>query len=225
MRVLFKSRARLGDALLCFPSALHLHRQGHEVTIECPDRWHPIFRWISYARPCPVGKGAGDWVFDTNLLNMVHCRGTVINYIQEAYPELAGVPRNQRALFDLPHRPAMPSLPFPYAVVAPFGYSQHFTVNPEWMITKARALVGPHIPVLCLSDVPRPALSAPTLLADSVDQLPVILRDAVEVLTINSAPNIIAASVGRHYYLVPNRDPIDGRTNYYVPGQTILAYP
>lgn len=180
---------------------------------------------MSYARPCSVGAGAGDVIFDTNLLDMTKCHSTVINYIQEAYPQLAGVPKNQRVLLDVQHSPALPAMPFPYAIVSPFGYSQHFTVHPEWMIEKARAIVGPHVPVLCLSDVPRPALSAPMLIASSVDQLPTILKNAVEVLTINSAPNIISAAVGRHYHLVPNRDPVDGRTNYYVPGQTILAYP
>lgn len=225
MKVLFKSRARLGDAVLCFPSALFMKQQGHEVWVECPERWHPIFRWISYARPCAPGSCKDASVaFDTNKLDMTQCSAKIINYIQDAFPQLKGAPRDQRPFFDVDHKPSLPKLPSEYVIAAPFGYSQHFKVDPEWMIKKARSIF-PDAPVICLSDVPRPALSAEILVSNSVDQLPAILRGAKAIFTINSAPTILAAAVNRHCFLVPNRDPIGGRTNYYVPDQTILQYP
>lgn len=224
MNVLFKSRKRLGDVLLCMPAALHLSRRGHEVWIDCPRSWHPIFDCVSYARPWGPECPTPDKVFDTNDCDMTRCDSTLINHVQEWFPELAEVPKGQTVLFD--RRLDVPDygLPERYAIVSPFGYSQFRTPPSEWIIGEAKRLLGVHRNFFCLTDAPRRGLSIPCLTARSVAHLPHLLEKAEEVVTINSAPNIISAAVRRRHYLVWDDDIVNGRTNYVVPHQVVIRY-
>lgn len=226
MRFLFRSRKRLGDALLCLPGALHLSRRGHEVWIECPREWHSMFEWVSYARPCAGDCPVPDRTFDTNLLDMTLCPSPIIDYINDAFQELADAPRGQPVIFD--RRPTAapdPGPPRPYTLVAPFGYSQFRTPPPEWTIAKTRWLLGGGVPNLfVLSDRAKDGLGAPCVMAGSIRDLPGLIAGAEEIVTINSSPNIIASAVRRSHFMVWDEDIVGGRTNYIVPNQIILRY-
>jgi SAM-dependent methyltransferase len=206
------------------PGALHLARKGHDVWIECPEAYHPIFEWVSYVRPWSPGCPAPDRVFDTTALDMAKCDTPIIDYVNVAFPKIADAPRGRTVLFD--RRPAVPdySLPERYAIVSPYGYSQFGNPPLEWMLRRLKGLCVGTPQIFCLSDRPRPECPVPVLTARTVAHLPHLIAGAEEILTTNSAPNIIAAAVRRSHLAVWDEDPVGGRTNYAVPHQVMVRY-
>jgi hypothetical protein len=165
-----------------------------------------------------------DGVFDTQKLDMTRCADLLIDHVNRPFRELDGVAPGERVIFDRTVDVPDYGLPAGYVLVSPFGYSQFATPDPRWLIDKARAIVGASAKIFCLADGPKHDLPVPVVTAQDVSHLPELVRRAAEFFTINSAPNIIAAAVRRSYFHVWDKDPVNGRTNYVVPGQTTLRW-
>ena len=222
MRYVIRVKRRLGDTLLAFPSALHLHGKGHEVFIDCPREWWPIFSLASYVKACTEDSPKPDAILDARPLNMTVSGSTLRDELYDAFPDLADAPRDRTVLFDreLPPPLCLPSSP--YCLVSPFGYSQFGKVDPEQLIERARWMLGGSANIVCLSDRPRTGLSVPVVTARDVSGIPGLIASAEEVFTINSAPNIIAAAVRKSHFLLWDDDIVSGRTNYFVDHQVVL---
>jgi hypothetical protein len=204
------------------PAAHFLSRQGHQVWIDCPAQWHSIFDWVSYVRPWGPGEPRPDKVLDTRQADMTACRSTLINHTVEWFQELEGAPKEEKVFFDRRPEPPVYDLPARFILVSPFGYSQYSTPPADWIVRKAKELLGRDHDFYCLSDSSREGLPIPVVTARSVSHLPYLLAQAEEVVTINSAPNIISAAVRKSHFLVWDEDVVGGRTNYLVPHQVVV---
>jgi hypothetical protein len=231
-RVLIVYRQRLGDIVGCLPAALHLSRLGHEVEFCCFPQYHAIFRCVSYCRP--VGpeklKRRGDYAqiyhleitrreYDAYRASGINWRDYVYGKYEAIQPAAADLP-----WFDRMIEASEYALPARYALAAPMGVSQVTRVNGEWFQSQCRTLSQD--PWYILTDrplAPRAAWGVP-LRARSLEHLPALIAGASTFVTINSAPNIIAAGVRKTWYQV-DEPGFGGQDNYHAPGQIVLHQP
>lgn len=204
---------RLGDILLCLPAAKFLRDQGHGVYIECLPKYHDIFQCVDYARPVEPGSAMPD---ETVLTMGVHpfSGGSVSRYL--AYRRSGTrwqdfVYSQIYALNGCPHTAPMFNrlgdamreeygLPDKFILYAPTGYSQ---IQKHSGVAMAERLMAAHpgLPLYKLSDT---ADGDPTAItAKHLSHLPQIIAWAEGFATINSAPAIIAAAIGRAYTHYP----------------------
>jgi len=230
-RVLVVCRQRLGDIVACFPAALLLAEDGNEVDFCCFPQYHSIFRAISYCHP--VGPEASnrrkdyDRVYDLEIRRGEYdafraARTKIRHYMYAKYDDLWPA-RDQRPRFDRMVDISDYDLPAHYALACPTGISQTPRVNGEWF--RQQCLPLSQDPWYVLSDNPdrRPRWGIP-LYARSLDHLPALIARASTFVTINSAPNIIAAGVRTSWHQVYEAG-FGGQSNYDVPGQIVLHQP
>ena len=230
-RVLVICRQRLGDIVACFPAAKLLADAGNEVDFCCFPQYHSIFRAISYGRP--VGTDAltrkGDYnkVYDLEIPRSEYdafraAKTKIRHYMYGKYEDLWPV-RDNLPVFD--RRPDVDGyhLPARYALACPTGISQTPRVNGEWF--RAQCLPLSQDTWYVLTDRPngKVAWGIP-LYAESLDHLPALIAGAATFVTINSAPNIIAAGVRTSWYQVYEAG-FGGQSNYDAPGQIVLHQP
>jgi len=230
-RVLIINRQRLGDIVGCFPAARLLNQAGHEVDFYCFPQYHSIFRTVSYCRP--VGPEAltrrKDYaqVYDLEITRREYdaYRASGIKWRDYVYAKYADLAPAREAL---PHFDQLPDvsdyhLPSPYALAAPTGISQVPHVNGNWFREQCLAISPGPWHVLTLRPDTRLKWGTP-LRARSLDHLPSLIAGAATFVTINSAPNIIAAGVRATWYQVHEAG-FGGQSNYNAPGQIVLHQP
>ena len=231
-RALIVYRQRLGDIIGCLPAALHLAMSGAAVDFCCYPQYHSIFHAVSYCQP--VGPDAlaransYDRVYHLEITRGEYdaYRASRIkwrDYVYQKYEDL------EPARHTPPHFDRMPSveeyrLPSRYALACPMGISQVPSIDGEWFRQQCLALSsGPWYILTDRSKPPRPNWGIP-LRAKSLDHLPGLIGGAATFVTINSAPNFIAASVRTSWHLVYESG-FGGQSNYDAPGQLILHQP
>lgn len=211
MTITLKCWCRLGDILLCFSAAKQLHDEGNEVLIECKTEYHDIFACVDYVKPVAMYMGRG-----TNIVMGVHPNsgGTLKRYLDyrksgqkwqdwvyAQSPVLHNCPRGAPLFTRLGHvKPSFYSLPKQFTLAAPYGYSQIVKYRPESVM----AAIGerhPGIPLKTLSDAH--SSSHFQITARRLSHLPDIINWATGFASINSAPAIIAAGLGRSYLHFP----------------------
>jgi len=224
-------RQRLGDIVACFPAARHLAAAGSEVDFCCLPQYHSIFRAVSYCRPVglEVLTQQKDYqrVYDLEITRRGYdaFRASpmkIRDYVYAKYEDLWPL-RNQLPHFDWIPDVGDYQLPARYALACPTGISQTPRVDGEWF--RQQCLPLSEGPWYVLTD--RPDRSIPwgiPLHARSLDHLPALIAGATTFVTINSAPNIIAAGVRSSYYQVFEAG-FGGQSNYDVPGQIVLHQP
>jgi|GEM_PF-1351184 len=230
-RVLIVCRQRLGDIIAQFPAAQHLAETGNEVDFCCGPPFHSIFRTISYCRP--VGLDAAEHLQDYDrVYNMEITRRDYDafrasktkwrDYVYGRYDDLWPV-RNQMPSFDRLADVSEYQLPARYALACPTGISQVPRVDGKWFQQQCQPLSQD--PWYVLTDKPNGKSPWGTSLhARSLEHLPTLIAGATTFVTINSAPNIIAAGVRTSYYQVYEAG-FGGQTNYDAPGQIVLHQP
>lgn len=224
---------RLGDVVRCLPLARHLAAQGQRVFIECLDQYHGIFENVSYVRPLRMGLFIpADRVYDLeiwpNRYDAFRASGlTWWQFITGLYPEFAGLEMSIE--FDRiggPEVRAKYGLTEPYSLLCPFGYSQLHPVPLEEFFALQRGLWADGARNYILADRAQKAVLVAngwdegSLLTAQLADLPALIRDAQNLLTINSAPDIIASAVRKSWHKIPEGNAQD---DVRVPGQIIVA--
>jgi hypothetical protein len=230
-RVLIINRQRLGDIVGCFPAARLLAQAGHEVDFYCFPQYHAMFHAVSYCRA--VGPEAvarrGDYerVYDLEIPRREYdayraSRMKWRDYVYAKYEDLAPA-RDVPPVFDRLPDVSEYGLPTSYALAAPTGISQVPSVDGEWFRQQCLAISEGPWYVLVLRPNARMKWGIP-LCARSLDHLPALIAGAANFVTINSAPNVIAAGVRISWHQVYEAG-FGGQSNYDAPGQIVLHQP
>ena len=212
MRYLLRYHLRLGDIVRCLPIAESLTNRGHTVYFETLSEYAGVFDLVDYAEWVEPGTTVDadyDRVLDLQVWpeRYEHYRQsgrTWTDFVFGLYDECLDV-TDRRPRFS-----RVPEVRFTkrVALVAPFGFSQ--LANPEFDAIMAE--VG-KVKVDCAVVLASPQLAQGPLVwnAPTISALAAAIKAADYVFTVDTAPNILAAAVGRdswHYF--PNPVPNDG---------------
>ncbi len=230
-RALIVYRQRLGDIVGCFPAALHLSQLGYQVDFCCYPQYFTIFETISYCRPVTpaVLKKSQDYdrIYELEITRKEYdaYRASGIRWRDYVYAKHEDL---QPACHDLPYFDQLPEtveygLPDAYDLAAPTGISQVPHVNPEWFRQQCLSLSPGPWYILTNRRHSQKSWGTP-LCAQSLAHLPPLIAGARTFVTINSAPNIIAAGVRKSWHQVYEAG-FGGQSNYEAPGQIVLHQP
>lgn len=235
MNVVIRYRYRLGDIIRCFPIARHYASAGDKVFIECNVEYHGIFKAISYAKPILPGLNGHnhsireyDPQIWPNRYNAFRKSGqTWMDFVYGLYPQWQDIDRT--IVFDRIEEAKTSreryGLPEDYSLIFPFSMSSHqvplpcvFKLAGERMnMENAYLFMSPQqqASMLAYGFEPTRALTVKHL-----GHLPALIRDAKEVLTVNTATTIIASAVRQRYFHViePNQ-----QDNWVSPNQIPLS--
>ena len=192
MRILIVYHYRLGDIARCLPIAEYFARQGHDVIIECADCYHGLFAMVDYATPCFPGMDQTlfDRVLDLQIWpnrfdDFVASGKPWWEYVMSLFPEGANIGRRIRL-----NRPpiVVPPHVSESVVCFPCGYSQ---TNPMPIL---RVIGIAHVfargrPVIALGKQEHGLTEL-----SSIEELCAYIRAAWKVVTVNSAPTVLASA-------------------------------
>jgi len=234
MKILLVYHLRLGDIIRLFPIAKHYADQGHEVFIECLPQYWGIFDAVSYVMPVSTA-GIQGTIFDKvyrlqiwpdRYADFRASGKKQMDYVYGLFPEFADIDRTIR--FDRANVAPDPrteyNLPDNYHLLFPIATSS--SVPPLSRLYQLAAgridasrtflfmedgqrlqMIDAGFPAGCLRSV------------KSLGHLPRLIRDAQEVMTVNTSTTIIASAVRSHYYHVAEPNVQD---NWTSPTQTVL---
>jgi len=211
--IILKYHQRLGDIIRCLPIARHLVAQGHPVAIECFPQYHSLFDAVSYTVPLAPGhRVEGERINLEIWPDRYHAyrasRQTWEDFVYTLDPRFAGMDR--QIIFDrLDPEPiwGQYGMTKSTALVSPFGYSQAVKVMPALICQHAfeaykaplRVVADPMQAEQCIAQGWSENLF---VTAYSIPDLIRILRDAREVMTVNSAPALICSAVRKSFDLI-----------------------
>jgi hypothetical protein len=211
--IILSYHQRLGDIIRCLPIARHLAAQGNEVAIECLPQYHSLFHAVSYVRPLLPGHRVNGErialeIWPDRYADYRASRKTWEDYVYGLDPRFAGMDR--QIVFDrLDPEPiwGLYGMTKSTALVSPFGYSQVIKVAPALICQHAfeqykaplRVVADPYQAEACIASGWSESLF---VVAQSTSDLIRILRDAREVMTVNSAPAVICSAVRQSFDLV-----------------------
>lgn len=221
---------RLGDIVRLFPIAKHYADQGHEVYIDCLPAYWGIFEAVGYVKP---GTGLGMYdivhrlqIWPARYADFRASGKKQMDYVYGLFPEFADIDRTIR--FDRANAAPDPrteyDLPDSYHLLFPFSNSsQQVPLARLYQLAAGRLasartflfmedgqrlqMIDAGFPSGCLRSV------------TSLGHLPRLIRDAQEVMTVNTSTTIIASAVRSHYYHVAEPNVQD---NWTSPTQTVL---
>jgi hypothetical protein len=192
MKILLVYHLRLGDIVRCLPIAKWFADQGHEVDFECAACYHGIFDMVSYARPVlPMPRTGYDRVIDLQIWpdkfeRYVNENRPWAEFICDLFPEGKNIDMGNIKL-DKP-----PIIVDPYFrdafVVFPRGYSQLTPVSEHVMLGLAHRIAKGR-PVVALGKGEHGYHEC-----ESIAEMCAIIANARQVVTLNSAPTVIAAA-------------------------------
>lgn len=177
------------------PACKWLSEQGNWVYFDCLPQYQSVFDLVSYVR---AGSGAGG-IIDVEVWPRQYeeYRKSKKKWADFVYshPDIKGADKENIVLDKLDNRPA-DGLPENYNLVAPFGLSQGFYINPLDLITRARQEMGKeNFYVLCPPEIKIEGLN--TYTAPSVEQMAKAIRGATDFWSINSTPIVLASATRR----------------------------
>lgn len=208
--IILKYHQRLGDVMRCLPIARHYALRGDKVLIECFSQYHSLFRAVSYTAPCLPGSFVNVPRVDLEIWpnrygDYRHSGKTWEDYVYAPWPGL-----DRRILFDLLD-PAPSLEEYGMApntsLIAPFGYSQVIKPAPALVCQKGFDLFGAPCRILAEPAQAEAAIGAGWseslfVSARSIPDMIRLIRDAANVLTVNSAPAVAAAAVRGRFHLI-----------------------
>jgi len=193
MTVLLIYHYRLGDIVRSLPIARHFSEQGHKVFFECAVAYHGLFDLVDYA--VPVAPNADRQEFDrvidlqiwpTRFDDYVQRDVPWADYVCSLFPEGGDI-----NMLDIKlNRPSVvvaPSICDSVAVF-PCGYSQTKQIHPSVAVMLAHRVAAGH-PVIALGKAEHNLYEC-----QSIEEMCAIIWRARQVITINSAPTVIAAA-------------------------------
>lgn len=198
LKILIVYHLRLGDIIRCLPIAKHFNNLGHEVYFECNREYHNLFELVDYCIP-----------LDPNVDHSLFDRIIDLQIWPEKFQDFSQSPLNWfdyvYSLFDEGfdidrtihlNNPAIITPPeLRQSVLCfPTGYSQSVRIDPKEVITIAH-LVAKGRPVICIGKKEHGFFEL-----DSVEYLCAYIRDASEVVTINSSPSILCSAFREEWF-------------------------
>jgi hypothetical protein len=214
-RLLIINHFRLGDIIHTLPIAYHYHSLGWEVDYECADQYHSLFALVDYARPVLADDRRSDYDDAINLQvwpdRFVEWQESGLKLFDFVYRRFDGVDRTIR-LAPAPHLDVPESVSVS-TLVFPAGHSTTTRHNPELVIATAKCR-WPNDPIIVLGEAAHGLTPVP-----SVPHLVEYIRRAKNVLTINTAPTVIASAVRNSYHHV--WEPV-WRENWTNPNQVSI---
>lgn len=228
--VLIRYHYRLGDIVRCFPIARHYAAQGNEVLIECSANYHGIFKAISYAKPTLPGVSrevAQDFNPQIWPARYDDFRKSGLRWMDYVYSLYRGWDQIDRAIvFDRIDQCAPKTgeygMPEKYSIISPFSMSSRHIPLPR-IFQLAQERMDLENTYLFMSHEQQSEMIArgfePTraLTVKHLSHLPALLRDAQQVLTVNTSTTIIASAVRDNYIHIVESNVQD---NWSVPNQT-----
>ena len=197
-RLLIINHFRLGDIVHTLPIAYHYHQLGWEVDYECEEKYHSLFDLVDYARPVQADDRRSDYDDAVNLqvwpTQYEEWLKTGMKLFDFVYRRFDGVDRTIR-LAPAPHID-VPESVSSATLVFPLGYSNPTQHHPDLVIATAKCR-WPNDPIIILGEAAHGLTPVP-----SIPHLVEYIRRAKNVLTINSAPSIIASAVRDSYHHV-----------------------
>jgi len=195
-RLLIINHFRLGDIVHTLPIAYHYHQLGWSVDYECADQYHSLFDLVDYARPVLADDRRSDYDDAINLQvwpdRFVEWQESGLTLFDFVYRRFDGVDRTIR-LAPAPHID-VPESVSASTLVFPAGHSTSTKQYPELVLITAQKK-WPDDPIIVLGEAAHGLTPVP-----SIPHLVEYIRRAKNVLTINTAPTIIASAVRDSYY-------------------------
>lgn len=215
--IILKYHQRLGDVMRCLPIARHYAKQGETVLIECFPQYHSLFDAVSYARPCLPGSYRDvprvDLEIWPNRYSAYRMSGkTWEDFVYAPWPDL-----DRRIVFDLlDPNPSLEEYGMLHntSLISPFGYSQVIKPAPALVCQKGFDLFG--IPCRVLAEPAQVEQAVAVgwsenvfVSARSIPDMIRLIRDAANVLTVNSSPAVAASAVRTEFHLIQSGNPQD----------------
>lgn len=202
-RTLLVYHERLGDIARCLPIAEQLAGPGSEVHFECKPDYHELFELVSYVKPVAPGapRDAYDVVYNLQIWpdRFAHFEATGLNWMDYVYQPWPWMHREIH--FDRPAGIEVPAWVRQACLVFPNGYSQRNPPDPRWVILKAHVMFGGSpVCVIGKRDLGLMELAG-------IRELVAWIAAAGEVLTVNTAPSILASAVRADWHHIPDLDP------------------
>jgi hypothetical protein len=192
MNILLVYHLRLGDIVRCLPIAKWFHNQGHKVYFECGASYHGLFDLIHYAQPVlPAPRGDYDRVIDLQVWpdkfeRYVNENRPWAEFVCDLFPEGKKIDMSRIEL-DRPPIVVDPCVR-DSVVVFPRGYSQLTPVSEHVMLGLAHRVADGR-PVIALGKAEHGYHEC-----QDIGALCAIIANARQVVTLNSAPTVIAAA-------------------------------
>lgn len=197
-RLLIINHFRLGDIVHTLPIAYHYHLIGWQVDYECNDQYHSLFDLVDYARPVRADDRRSDYDDAMNLQvwpdRFVEWQESGLTLFDFVYRHSDEVDRTIR-LAPAPHID-VPESVSASTLIFPGGHSTPTKHHPELVIATAKC-TWPKDPIIVLGEAAHGLTPVP-----SIPHLVEYIRRAKNVLTINTAPTIIASAVRNSYHHV-----------------------
>ena len=200
--IILKYHQRLGDVMRMLPIARHYAAQSREVYVECLPQYHSLFRAVTYARPCLPGSYQHIPRIDLEIWPDRYgdyrvSKKTWEDFVYEPWPGL-----DRRIVFDaLDPAPSLEEYGMApnTSLVAPFGYSQVVKPAPAFVCQKGFDLFGAPLRILAEPRQAEAAVDAGWseslfVSARSIPDMIRLVRDAANLLTVNSAPAIASVA-------------------------------
>jgi hypothetical protein len=203
-RSLIVYHERLGDVARCLPLAKGLSLLGTEVYFECRPEYHELFDFVGYAKPVNPGEPREGYgrVYDLQIWpnRFAEFEASGLNWMDFVYQPYPWVRRDIE--FDYPpDTSGVPAWVREACLVFPNGYSQRNPPDPRWVILKAHQMFG-GMPICVIGKKELGCQELPSI-ADLVAWISVAKR----VLTVNTAPSILASAVRDDWHHIPDLDP------------------
>ena len=195
-KLLIINHFRLGDIVHTLPIAYHYHLLGWDVDYECADQYHSLFDLVDYAKPTRADDRRSDYddviklqVWPERFAEWQESGLTLFDFVYRHSDE---VDRTIR-LAPAPHLD-VPESVLASTLVFPVGHSNPTQYPRELVIATAKCR-WPDDPIIVLGEAVHGLTPVP-----SIPHLVEYIRRAKNVLTINSAPSIIASAVRNSYH-------------------------
>ena len=187
---------RLGDIVHTLPIAYHYHSLGWSVDYECEQKYHSLFDLVDYATPTLAENRRSNYDEAVNLQvwpnRFDEWQQSGCRLFDFVYGRFNDVVRTIR-LAPAPHID-VPESVSASTLVFPTGHSTSTKQYPELVLITAKNR-WPDDPIIVLGEAAHGLTPVP-----SIPHLVEYIRRAKNVLTINSAPSIIASAVRDSYH-------------------------
>lgn len=192
---------RLGDIARCLPLARHLAKDGGAVFMECKPEYHGLFEMVSYCQPVApgheleFGEVVNPQIWPSRYQDFMARGWNWMDYVYEPWPEC-----DRQIVFDVTPSAFVPDDIYDSVVVFPSGYSQMRPPDPNSVILHAHAAFsGDPVIVIGKRDLGYHQL-------DSIPDLCAWIKAAKHVLTVNTAPSILASGLRDSWHHIPDLD-------------------
>jgi hypothetical protein len=200
MNLLIVYHLRLGDIARCLPIAKFFADRGDKVYFECNEEYHGLFELVDYCKPVApwVNRSAFDRVLDLQIwpdrFNSFQESGqNWTDFVFGLLPEGGDIDRN-----IVLNSPAIITPPELRSMVLcfPTGYSQRNKIDPRTVVFAAH-MIAKGSPVLCAGKKEHGLAEF-----GGIEYLCAYIRDAGELLTINTSASILASALRKSWWHV-----------------------